>query len=142
MELELATAQGRPIKFTPERMEQIRNLLERGLSREQIAEMVGTTVGSLAVTCSRAGVSLRQIRMSSIDKPKNNGGKTPRSPSRVTTIESKFALNIVVEYKGQTRTTVVPLDSNGMLKLILEATLVDLAIGDYVADMISKYAKT
>jgi hypothetical protein len=37
---------------------------------------------------------------------------------------------------------VVPLDSNGMLKLILEATLVDLAIGDYVADMISKYAKT
>jgi DNA-binding NarL/FixJ family response regulator len=43
----------RPLKFTPERIEQIKNLVERGLSREQIAEMVGVTLGSLQVTCSR-----------------------------------------------------------------------------------------
>ena len=38
---ELATqlpTHGRPIKFTPERLEQIRNLVERGKSREEIAE--------------------------------------------------------------------------------------------------------
>jgi hypothetical protein len=51
---------GRPIKFTPERIQQIKNLVERGKSREDIAELVGVTVGSLAVTCSRLGISLRR----------------------------------------------------------------------------------
>ena len=41
---------GRPIKFTPERIQQIKNLVEGGNSREDIAELVGVTVGSLAVT--------------------------------------------------------------------------------------------
>ena len=52
---------GRPIKFTPERVQQIRNLVERGKSREEIAELIGVTVGSLQVTCSRLGISLRRV---------------------------------------------------------------------------------
>ena len=51
---------GRQIKFTPERMQQIKNLLERGKSRDEIAELIGVTVGSLQVTCSRLGISLRR----------------------------------------------------------------------------------
>jgi hypothetical protein len=51
---------GRQIKFTPERLQQIRNLVERGKSREEIAELIGVTVGSLQVTCSRLGISLRR----------------------------------------------------------------------------------
>src|SRR5262252_7199058 len=61
---ELATqlpTRGRQIKFTPERLEQIRNLVERGKSREEIAELIGVTVGSLQVTCSRLGISLRRV---------------------------------------------------------------------------------
>ena len=53
---------GRPIKFTPERMEQIKNLVERGMSREEIAETIGVTLGSLQVTCSKHGISLRRPR--------------------------------------------------------------------------------
>ena len=49
---------GRPIKFTSERIQQIKNLVERGKSREDIAELIGITVGSLAVTCSKLGISL------------------------------------------------------------------------------------
>ena len=41
---------GRPIKFTPERIQQIKNLVERGKSREDIAELVGVTVGSRDAT--------------------------------------------------------------------------------------------
>jgi hypothetical protein len=52
---------GRPIRFTPERLQQIRNLVERGKSREEIAELIGVTVGSLQVTCSRLGISLRRV---------------------------------------------------------------------------------
>jgi len=56
---QLTNSRGRQIKFTPERLQQIRNLVERGKSREEIAELVGATVGSLQVTCSRLGISLR-----------------------------------------------------------------------------------
>src|SRR5262249_40374406 len=52
---------GRKIKFTPERIQQVRNLVERGKSREEIAELIGVTVGSLQVTCSRLGISLRRV---------------------------------------------------------------------------------
>ena len=50
----------RQVKFTPERIQQIRNLLERGKTREEIAELIGVTVGSLEVTCSRLGICLRR----------------------------------------------------------------------------------
>src|SRR5262249_14323020 len=61
---ELATqlpTRGRKIKFTPERLHQIRNLVACGKSREEIAELIGVTVGSLQVTCSRLGISLRRV---------------------------------------------------------------------------------
>ena len=60
---ELATpalTRGRQVKFTPERIQQIKNLVERGTCREEIAELIGVTVGSLQVTCSRLGISLRR----------------------------------------------------------------------------------
>src|SRR5215469_16483623 len=52
---------GRPIKLTPERIQQVKNLVERGKSRDEIAELIGVTVGSLQVTCSRLGISLRRV---------------------------------------------------------------------------------
>jgi len=58
---QLTNSRGRQIKFTPERLQQIRNLVERGKSREEIAELIGVTVGSLQVTCSRLGISLRRV---------------------------------------------------------------------------------
>ena len=40
---QLMTSRGRPTKFTSERLQQIRNLVERGESREQIAEILDVT---------------------------------------------------------------------------------------------------
>src|SRR5262245_13873119 len=54
------STRGRLITFTPERMQQIKNLVERGKSQEEIAELIDVTVGSLQVTCSRLGISLRR----------------------------------------------------------------------------------
>ena len=61
IELEAPTLQrGRPLKFTPERIEQISNLVERGKSQNEIAEIIGVTTGTLQVTCSKLGISLRR----------------------------------------------------------------------------------
>src|SRR5262245_1792156 len=60
------TTRGKPTKFTPERLRQIINLVERGKSRDEIAGILDVTVASLQVTCSRLGISLR--------RPKINNG--------------------------------------------------------------------
>src|SRR5262249_19101140 len=77
---------GRPIKFTPERMEQIKNLVERGIGREEIAETIGVTLGSLQVTCSKHGISLRRPRPPIADRIGRSGpwrstkGRSARGP--------------------------------------------------------------
>jgi hypothetical protein len=48
------------IKFTPEKLGQIRTLVESGKNRQDVAELLGVTVNSLHVTCSRLGISLRR----------------------------------------------------------------------------------
>jgi len=55
-------SRGRPSKFTPANIRQIINLVERGKSREEIADIIGVTPGTLAVTCSRLNISLRRPR--------------------------------------------------------------------------------
>jgi hypothetical protein len=58
-----STQKGRRTKFTPERIQLIKNLVAAAKSREEIAGITGTTVGSLQVTCSKLGISLRRPRL-------------------------------------------------------------------------------
>jgi hypothetical protein len=58
------TTRGKPTKFTPERLQQIINLVERGKSRDEIADILDVPAGSLQVTCSRLGISLRRPKIS------------------------------------------------------------------------------
>ena len=53
-------SRGRPIKFTPGRIQQITNLVERGKTPEESAELIEVTINSLQVICSRLGISLRR----------------------------------------------------------------------------------
>src|SRR5215468_3219202 len=48
-----SSARGRRVKFTPQAIEKIKELVAEGLSRDEIANRLGVTVGSLQVTCSR-----------------------------------------------------------------------------------------
>ena len=49
----------RATKFAPGNLQKIRELVLQGVPRERIAETLGVSVGSLQVTCSRLGISLR-----------------------------------------------------------------------------------
>src|SRR5262249_19364255 len=46
----------RAVKFTPQAIEKIKEFVAEGISRDEIANRLGVTVGSLQVTCSRLGV--------------------------------------------------------------------------------------
>src|SRR5262245_19137286 len=121
--MELATPNGRPIKFTPERIEQIRNLVERGLTREQIAELIGSTVGSLQVTCSHLGISLRMQTRS--QKPMMMAPRPPISPPIVPSVEgngrSNTTLSLLLQTKGRSREVRLNLTEQEITELILEA---------------------
>jgi hypothetical protein len=54
--------------ITPQVMEKIKELVAEGLSRDEIANRLGVTVGSLQVTCSRLVI----WRPSSTDKVKHS----------------------------------------------------------------------
>ena len=48
-----SAVRGRRAKFTPQAMEKIKEFVAEGISRDEIANRLGVTVGSLQVTCSR-----------------------------------------------------------------------------------------
>jgi hypothetical protein len=132
------TPRGRTVKFTPERMEQIQNLVERGHTRDQIAEIIGCTVGSLQVTCSRAGISLRRKVDGSMLPRKTNGHREapmvtspalPPAPQLVVK-PAKAALVLRLEANGRSREIVVPFGVDLLGELAVQAELRGVRLGE------------
>src|SRR5262249_22408486 len=122
----MTNANRRGRQFTPERLQQIRNLVERGKSREEIAELIGVTVGSLQDTCSRLGIGLTYTgsRGGDVPLPPINGQSQQNSQSgpveqpqattpheeRARTDEMGLAnLALRIKYRGE-RTRMIPMD--------------------------------
>ena len=112
-------ARGRRIKFTPQVIEQIKGFVAVGISRDEIANRVGATVGSLQVTCSRLGISLRRI----VSQP----------AARAAPL-AKFA--IMMRYRGKERPTEIPLPSPAIEVLALEAVSRDLDIARLIGQIL------
>jgi hypothetical protein len=166
---------GRPIKFTPERIQQVKNLVERGKSREEIAGLIGVTVGSLQVTCSRLGISLRRPTFNTgagslrRDEPRSHGVSTtspsrggdsallqlskerPEQNSRSGPVEQAQAATpwqewakraneggfaIKMRYRGEERTTELPLTQDMIGQLAFEAAFRNLTIGELIGQLI------
>src|SRR5262245_36200028 len=163
---------GRQIKFTPERIQQIKNLVERGKSREEIAELIGVNVGSLQGPCSRLGISLRRPPLNTgagslrRDEPRSNGVSTPspscggdvqlskerpEQDSRSWPVEQAQAATpwqewakrandagfaIKMRYRGEERTTELPLTQDMIGQLAFEAAFRNLTIRELIGQLI------
>jgi hypothetical protein len=170
---------GRPTKFTPERIHQICNLVERGKSRDEIAEIIGVTTGTLQVTCSKLGISLRRPRFdigtsllprqqpqyqnnappTRSGLPEGSEPESAKEPGAMQTGEAQagappagawhrkpndggaavFAIRM--EYKGQERSTGLPLDEEMISQLAMEAEIRGMRIGELVAALILEIVK-
>jgi hypothetical protein len=178
-----ALTRGRQIKFTPERIEQIKNLVGRGKSREEIAELVGVTVGSLQVTCSRLGISLRrptfnngtislrqeEPRFNRVSTPGSNGsdsallqltteglerrarpGPAEQAPrpcqaqdaapwqewAKRANEAGAAGFAIRMQYRGEERTTELPLTRDMIGQLAFEAAFRNVTIGELIGELI------
>ena len=170
---------GRPTKFTPERIQQICNLVERGKSRDEIAEIIGVTTGTLQVTCSKLGISLRRptfyigtgLLKRQRSLPQKSAASTRAYPQLADTMPESAAepqpvrepeatgktqaggppagasrkkfddrtpavFAIRMEYKGQERSTDLPLDEEMIGQLAVEAEIRDMRIGELVGALI------
>jgi hypothetical protein len=137
-------ARGRRIKFTTQVIEQIKESVAAGISRDNIANRIGVTVGSLQVTCSRLGISLRRIILSNgSHHTLDVRGRTIPAPGSVgiahvqeqndvsqpvarATPSANFAL--MMRHNGKEKTTDIPLPSPAIEALALEAISRDLDI--------------
>ena len=125
------SARGRRVKFTPQVIEQIKGFVAQGVSREEIANRLGVTVGSLQVTCSKLGISLRRIILSNGSRHTADvGGK----PSARATPFANFA--ITMRHKGQEKVTDLPLPSTAIEELALEAISRDLNIAELIGQVL------
>jgi hypothetical protein len=130
-----AKARRRGSKFTPERIRQIKDLLARGETCERIAATIGVSVGTLKVTCSRLGISLRRPRVKLLPPRTTGAARTVGAAGDIATF------TISMKYKGQERNTALPLTSNMISQLALEASFRDQKIGELAKDLVESVMK-
>src|SRR5215472_17397059 len=152
---QLTNSRGRQMKFTPERLQQSRYLVERGKSREEIAELIGATVGSLQVTCSRLGISLRRSKEMGLlrrvplppisGRPQQNSQSGPVEQPQATTPHEERArtdemglanLALGMKYRGDERTSELLLTQDMIRQLAFEAQFRNMGIGEFVGELL------
>jgi|SRR5262245_54798233 len=127
---------GRRRKFTPENIARIKDWVAQGIGRDEIANRLEVTTGSLQVTCSRLGISLR--------KSSSANGNGAIKPLRVvqSSMEERAnapaAIKLTLLIKAQNRQAVfdVPLGQNLIEQLALEASVRGLRIADLIGKIL------
>jgi hypothetical protein len=145
---------GRPTKFTPQAIEKIKELVAQGVGRDEIANLLDVTVGSLQVTCSRLGISLRRNQNGSARHTLDGRGRTIPAPGSIGIVDlrehktekvsqvaahdaplAKYALTR--SHQGKELASDIPIASRAIeRRLALEATFQDLAITQLVGQIL------
>ena len=133
---------GRPRKkFTPANIEKILDWVKQGISREDIAKSINVTLGSLQVTCSRLGISLRSResarlhRRAFVSNDRVLVGHLQQEP----TSRAKFQL--VLLSQGRQQTTDLAFTSSDVGRIGLEASAQGLAMTDLMVQVLKQALK-
>jgi hypothetical protein len=151
-----SSARRRRAKFTPQAIEKIKELVAQGASRDEIANSLDVTVGSLQVTCSRLGISLRRKILHSgrsphLRDPKGRAiplqgsvgvayareQKTEEVPQKVVSLAGSAKIAIMMRRRGKEVSTDVPLTSRDIGELALIAILRDLSVAELVGQVLA-----
>lgn len=133
---------GRASKFTPATIQKIKEMVAQGLSREEIAQRLGVTVGSLQVTCSRLGVSLRRSRarfpFHERLRPEfglSQAGSEAEPVEKGSLLKVKIA--ITIQRGDLLRTFEVPLSNKAVGQLAVLASLRQIKLVELIAQILS-----
>src|SRR5262245_23485871 len=123
-----------PTKFTPDNIARIKEWVAKGVGRDEIANRLEVTIGSLQVTCSKLGISLR--RKSSLAE--GNGAIKPLRVVQSSTEEranAPAAVKLTLLIKAQNRQAAfdLPLGQNLIEQL---ASFRGLRIADLIGKIL------
>jgi hypothetical protein len=131
---------GRQKKFTPKNIARIKDWVAQGVGRDEIANRLEVTIGSLQVTCSRLGISLRKNSSA-------NGAIHPRIvqrsidhiPEGVHPAQAKFVLLL----RAQNRQVAFDLRLHAGLieELALEASVRGQSVADLIGTILSQVVR-
>jgi hypothetical protein len=117
-------------------------MVAQGLSREEIAQRLDVTVGSLQVTCSKLGVSLRRSRMRfpSYERLKpelelSQAGSEAGLVEKGSLLKVKIA--VTIQRGDLLRTLDVSLSNKAMGELALLASLRKVGLVELIAQILS-----
>ncbi len=142
---ESATRAGRrATKFTPANVQKIKDFVAQGMGREDIARSLDVTLGSLQVTCSRLGISLRRhdraarVRGSSRAFVANGQlyvGHMRREADR------RARFQVVLQSQGKESATDLAITARDIGRLGLEAAAQDLGLTDLMSQVLTQALK-
>lgn len=131
---------GKQRKFTPDNVAKIKSWVAQGVSRDEIASRLEVTVGSLQVTCSRLGVSLRKSSLASGNGAIPRYSVIQRSIERAAegtySAQAKFTLLL----KAQNRQVAFDLSLRAGLieQLVLHASVRGESVVDLISTILSQ----
>jgi hypothetical protein len=140
LERKAPLVKGRQRKFTPENIARIKDWVAQGVGRDEIANQLEVTIGSLQVTCSKLGISLRKrssangngaiqplgVVQSSIDH--THQGDHPARP--------KFT--VLIQKQSRQAAFDLPLNQSLIEQLALEASVRALTIGSLIGKILTE----
>ena len=144
--LESATRAGRrATKFAPANLQKIKDWVAEGISREEIAKSLGVTVGSLQVTCSRLGISLR-TRQYSNGSGSHWVGTVGRphianQPPMIGHMRVDGQFQISLERGGMRRVTALPLTAHDIAQLALAAAVRNVGMTQLLTEIVTTAIK-
>ena len=137
-----ATPSGRrTTKFTPENIQKIKDWVAEGISREEIAKLIDVTVGSLQVTCSRLGISLRTRKYSN-GRGSHWEGAVGRPhlanhPPMIGHMRVDAQFQISFERGGERRATALPLTARDIAQLALAAAVRNVEMTQLLTEVVT-----
>ena len=133
----------RATKFCPANVQKIKDWVAEGVSREEIAKSLDVTVGSLQVTCSRLGISLRRRHVvycnASHLRVVNGNGTRHDIPNHPTTVARKRAdgqFQVTLESDGARLTTDLPLTADDIAQLALAAAVRNVGMTQLLTEIV------
>ena len=122
----------RATKFCPANVQKIKDFVAQGMSRQEIAEALDVPLGSLQVTCSRLGISLRRRHVL-------NGNASHPPIIGHMRVDGQFQISL--ECGGMRRATAVPLTDSDIAQLALAAAVRNVGMTQLLSEVVATAIK-
>jgi len=138
----------RATKFCPANVQKIKDWVAEGISREEIAVLLDVPLGSLQVTCSRLGISLRRRHVlngnasdSRVMSGNGTGHDIPNHPPMIGHMRVDGQFQISLERGGTRRATALPLTAHDIAQLALAAAARNVGMTQLLTEVVTMAIK-